>query len=191
MSGVTTNRIADPDDVAVMVGDIAGTVVEEFSPAHLGDVALLGIQLNGVPLAMRMAAEIERRTGHRPPVGTLDISMYRDDIGRRRKLTHINPTEIPFDLEDRVIVLIDDVLHTGRTIRAALDAITDYGRPRLIRLAVLVDRGGHEFPIRADYIGRTLAPPPGGLVRVEWQETHGRDAVAVVTAPPATRRRRT
>jgi pyrimidine operon attenuation protein/uracil phosphoribosyltransferase len=191
MAEVTTNWIADPDDVAVMVGTIADTVAKEFSPVRLGDIALLGIQLNGVPFAMRLATEIERKTGHRPPVGTLDISMYRDDIGRRRKLTHLNPTEIPFDLEDRVILLVDDVLHTGRTIRAALDAITDYGRPRLIRLAVLIDRGGHEFPIRADYIGRTLAPPPGGLVRVEWQEIHGRDAVAIVTAPPATRRRRT
>lgn len=193
MANVQTEQIAEAAGMAAMVRDIAAAVVAEFPGEALAEVALLGIQLNGVPLAGRLAAEIERRTGCRLPVGTLDISMYRDDIGRRRKLTQLNPTEIPFDLEDRAMVVVDDVLHTGRTIRAALDAVTDYGRPRLIRLAVLVDRGGHEFPIRADYVGRTIDPPRAALVRVEWLDTHGREGVTVSTAAasrPAPRRRR-
>jgi len=192
MATVHAGRIADAEAMAADVGKIAAAVLAEFPGDRLAEVALLGIQLNGVPLAARLAAEIGRRSGTDLPVGTLDISMYRDDIGRRRKLTHLNPTVIPFDLEDRVMVVVDDVLHTGRTIRAALDAITDYGRPRLIRLAVLVDRGGHEFPIRADYVGRTINPPRGAQVRVEWMETHGREGVAVRTAasPSASRRRR-
>jgi pyrimidine operon attenuation protein/uracil phosphoribosyltransferase len=146
------------------------------------DIAFIGIQAMGVPLAKRVAEMVSSTAGVSVPVGVLDISMYRDDIGKRKTLPLIHPTEIPFDLDDRTIILFDDVLHTGRTIRAALDAITDYGRPRLIRLAVLIDRGGQEFPIAADYIGgKAEVKNPADFISVSWQETDNNDGVYIVS----------
>jgi pyrimidine operon attenuation protein/uracil phosphoribosyltransferase len=130
-----------------------------------------------VPLAARIAAEIKERTGVELECGTLDISMYRDDFGQRTALPLIRETEIPFDVDGARLILVDDVLSTGRTIRAALDAVTDYGRPALIRLAVLVDRGGVEYPIRADYVGWTLEVQSDRKVLVEFKEEDGADGV--------------
>ena len=134
---------------------------------------MIGIQANGEPLARRLAAKIDETSELSPTVGSLDITMYRDDIGKRLNLGAIHPTDIPFDIDDVPVILVDDVLHTGRTIRAALDAITDYGRPSLIKLAVLVDRGGYEFPIRADYVGMSSKAAPEGFVRVSWEGDSG------------------
>ena len=156
---------------------VVDAICSEFYSGGCPDLAFIGIQRHGVLFSRRIAAEIKARTGQEPPVGSLDISMYRDDIGMRKSLPTIHETVIPFDINKRTIILADDVLQTGRTIRAALDAITDYGRPSLIRLAVLIDRGTREFPIRADYAGSLLEVPPSCRVTVKWTETDGEDAV--------------
>ena len=129
-------------------------------------IALVGIHQLGVPLAERLRAELTAPGAPEPEFGKLDISMYRDDIGNRNPLPLIRETEIAFDVNDKIIILVDDVLSSGRTIRAALDALTDYGRPRLIRLAVLVDRGEPEYPIRADFVGFNLTLPADRKVAV-------------------------
>jgi len=129
------------------------SICREFNK-KFEDIALIGIQHKGFYLAEKIAELIKSKTKISVPTGSIDISMYRDDIGTRRSISKIYETNIPFDVEGKAIILVDDVLHTGRTIRAALDAITDYGRPALIRLAILIDRGGREFPIAADYVGK-------------------------------------
>jgi pyrimidine operon attenuation protein/uracil phosphoribosyltransferase len=121
----------------------------------LDDVVLIGLQTGGVSLARRMAAALASSEGDRVPVGTLDVAFYRDDIGLRPVLPEA-ATQIPVDLSGRVVVLVDDVLFTGRTVRAALNALTDFGRARLVQLAVMVDRGHRELPIRPDYVGKNL-----------------------------------
>jgi pyrimidine operon attenuation protein/uracil phosphoribosyltransferase len=120
------------------------------------DLVLVGIQRGGVHLARRLAAKIKEIEGVEPPVGSLDITMYRDDLATRKSQPVPQATDITFDIQDKMMVLVDDVLFTGRTIRAALNSIMDYGRPRRIQLAVLVDRGHRELPIRADYVGKNL-----------------------------------
>ncbi len=170
----------DSGAVGTMLSQMADAIVADFPSGDIGNAVLIGIQTNGVPLARWLAREIEsRRGGAEPSVGTLDISMYRDDIGKRLVLGRIHETDISFDIDDVPVILIDDVLRTGRTIRAALDAITDYGRPSMIKLAVLIDRGGHEFPIRADYIGSSVDVEGGGFVSVEWSGS-GEDATVVL-----------
>lgn len=161
----------DDSAIGAMVRAMADSIVADFPDHSDGGVILIGIQTNGVPLALRLAAEIEKIAGRAPEVGTLDISMYRDDIGKRLNIGKVHPTEITFDIDDAPVILVDDVLHTGRTIRAALDAITDYGRPASIKLAVLVDRGGYEFPIRADYAGASVdATKHDDFVLVSWDD---------------------
>lgn len=169
-------------DIDSMVTKIADALLADLPKNKLKDLAFMGIQIRGVPLAHRIAAKISTRTGVSPPVAMLDISMYRDDIGIRKTLPHIHITEVPFDLDEKVIILVDDVLHTGRTIRAALDAITDYGRPDFIRLAVLIDRGKQEFPIKADYIGKTIDVPEDKLVSVLCLETDNKNGVYILPA---------
>jgi pyrimidine operon attenuation protein/uracil phosphoribosyltransferase len=179
-SGVTT--VLDADDVRRAVTRIAHEIVER----HHGPegLVLVGIYTRGAALARRLADAIEAFEGVPVPVGALDVSFYRDDIGRRA-VRPAGPTEVPVDVTDRVVVLVDDVLFTGRTIRAALDALTDLGRPRAIQLAVLVDRGHRELPIRADSVGKNLPTNPGDDVRVRLTETDGHDLVEVVAAAPA------
>jgi pyrimidine operon attenuation protein / uracil phosphoribosyltransferase len=121
----------------------------------IDDVVLVGLQTGGVPLATRMADNLKQIEGHEPPLGTLDVAFYRDDIGLRPVLPEA-VTSIPCDLDGRIVVLVDDVLFTGRTIRAALNALNDFGRARAIQLVVMVDRGHRELPIRADYVGKNL-----------------------------------
>jgi pyrimidine operon attenuation protein/uracil phosphoribosyltransferase len=142
------------DDVRRALTRIAHEVIERN--AGLDDVVVVGLQTGGVPLARRLADELERiEQVTELPVGTLDVAFYRDDIGLRPVMPEA-ATEIPVDLGGKVVVLVDDVLFTGRTIRAALDALTDFGRPRAVQLAVMVDRGHRELPIRPDYVGKNL-----------------------------------
>ncbi|HLJ09373.1 MAG TPA: bifunctional pyr operon transcriptional regulator/uracil phosphoribosyltransferase PyrR [Acidimicrobiia bacterium] len=146
------------------------------------DLVLVGIFRRGVPLAERLGNEIERIEGVRPPVGALDVSFYRDDIGIRQP-TEIGATDFPFDVDSTTVVLVDDVLFTGRTVRAAIDALVDFGRPRAVQLAVLVDRGHRELPIRADYIGKNVPTSHRESVEVHLAETDAADSVLIVEAP--------
>lgn len=137
------------------------------------DYAFVGIQQMGVPLAEKLKEIIECETGYSPALAKLDISMYRDDISNRKRLPLIRETDIPFDVNDKILILVDDVLSSGRTIRAALDAITDYGRPKVIRLAVLVDRGNPEFPIHADVTGFDIDIPAENKIVVSFDNEPG------------------
>jgi len=142
---------------------IAHEILEKNKGAK--DLVLVGIQRGGVHLAKRLAARIKEIEGVEPPVGSLDITMYRDDLATRKSQPVPQATDIAFDIQDKSMVLVDDVVFTGRTIRAALNSIMDYGRPRRIQLAVLVDRGHRELPIRADYVGKNL--PTSAKEKVE------------------------
>lgn len=141
------------------------------------DLALLGIRTTGVPLAERLAATMESIEGRAPDLGSVDVTMYRDDQGRLGTTAVVGPTDIPFDINDRTVVLVDDVLFTGRTIRSALDALMDFGRPAAVQLAVLVDRGHRELPIRADYVGTNIPTSIDQTVQVRLAEIDGEDAV--------------
>jgi pyrimidine operon attenuation protein/uracil phosphoribosyltransferase len=141
--------------------------------------ALVGIRSRGVPLARRLAAKLESLDGKPVPTGALDINLYRDDLSRVGDHPVLRRTEIPFQVDDSVLVLVDDVLFTGRTIRAALDGVMDLGRPRLIQLAVLVDRGHRELPIRADYVGKNVPTSHREVVKVHFKEVDGEDSVLV------------
>ncbi|MBK8229972.1 MAG: bifunctional pyr operon transcriptional regulator/uracil phosphoribosyltransferase PyrR [Candidatus Eisenbacteria bacterium] len=143
------------------------------------DVGLIGIRRRGVPLAERIRDHIQSFEGLEVPVGTLDISLYRDDLQMLAAHPLVRPTEIPFAIDDRIIVLVDDVLYTGRTVRAALDAVMDFGRPRVIQLAVLVDRGHRELPIRADYVGKNVPTSRREVVKVKLKETDEHDGVDI------------
>ncbi|MFD9727866.1 bifunctional pyr operon transcriptional regulator/uracil phosphoribosyltransferase PyrR [Streptomyces sp. NPDC059072] len=167
--------VLEAQDMARVLTRIAHEIVERAKGA--GDVVLLGIPTRGVFLARRLAAKLEEITGTKIPVGSLDITMYRDDL-RMKPARAIGRTEIPGDdIDGRLVVLVDDVLFSGRTIRAALDALGDLGRPRAVQLAVLVDRGHRELPIRADYVGKNLPTSLREIVKVQLQEEDGRDAV--------------
>lgn len=180
----TKRRILDSARFQSAIDRIADAICNEFFNGKITPVAFLGIQTCGIPLSRRIARIIRERSGYDAPVGTLDITMYRDDIGKRRQLPTIRETRIPFDMENSVIILTDDVLQTGRSIRAALDAVTDYGRPAMIRLAILVDRGMREFPIRADYIGEMLEAAPDERINTEWTEFNQEDGVYAVPRIP-------
>ena len=161
-------RLYDADEMNSAIGRITDEILAAFPPEK-GDPVLVGIHHLGVPLSERIRGEIARRTGRELEIGKLDISMYRDDIGdRTKRLPVIQETSIPFDINGAAIILVDDVLSTGRTIRAALDALVDYGRARMIRLAVLVDRGEPEFPIKADFIGFNVTLPSDRRVEVSF-----------------------
>ena len=143
-----------------------------------GDVVLVGLYTRGVYVARRLAEAIESFEGVAVPVGSLDVSFYRDDIALRR-VSPLGPTQLPGDVKDSVVVLCDDVLFTGRTIRAAMDAVVDFGRPRAVQLAVLVDRGHRELPIRADYVGKNLPTKWDEDVRVHFEEFDGDDGIEI------------
>ena len=158
---------------------IAHEIVERNRGA--GDVALVGIRRRGVTIARRLARSLLEITGREVPAGALDITLYRDDLLRQAVGPQpvLRRTEIPFSIDERRILLVDDVLYTGRTIRAALDALIDFGRPRGIQLVVLVDRGHRELPIEADYVGRSVPTAAGQSVQVKLTEEDGVDEVAV------------
>ena len=140
-------------------------------------LVLIGIQRRGVVLAHRIAEAIAAAEEVRLPVGALDISLYRDDLSELSTYPIVRPTELPFDVTDQTVVLVDDVLFTGRTVRAALDALVDFGRPRAVRLVVLVDRGHRELPIRADHVGRNIPTARAERVNVHVEELDGVDGV--------------
>ncbi|OGV51660.1 MAG: hypothetical protein A2X49_14000 [Lentisphaerae bacterium GWF2_52_8] len=169
--------LLDANVMAAAITNIAQAIISEFPEEHLPEIALVGIQLRGVPFASRLAEQIAAKTGRRPLCGSIDINMYRDDIGMRKMLPVIRETSLPFDVNGRILILADDVLQTGRTIRAALDALNSYGRPSLIRLAALLDRGLREYPIRADYTGKLCELPREKRIKVYWQELDGEDTV--------------
>jgi len=156
-------------------------IAHEILEANKGceGIGLVGIMTRGVDMAMRLKERIARIEGAEVPVGSLDISFYRDDVATRMS-PEVHTTDIPFDVEDRTIVLVDDVLYTGRTIRAAMDAIMDFGRPSTIQLAVLVDRGHRELPIRADYVGKNVPTSRRERVKVLLAELDGREAVVIL-----------
>ncbi len=143
-----------------------------------GEVALIGIQRGGVPLAGRLGTLLSGIWGHPVPTGSLDVSMHRDDLDRRIA-PDVQPTVIPFDVNGKTVVLVDDVLFSGRTVRAAMDALNDFGRPRCIQLAVLIDRGHRELPIKADFVGKNVPTSPKESVQVKVGETGAEDEVVL------------
>lgn len=163
-------QVMDGDDVQRAISRIAHEILERHHGA--GGIVLVGIHTRGVPLAQAIADAIERFEGVRVPVGELDIGLYRDDLGRRPTPT-LSRTLIPVDLTGERVVLVDDVLYTGRTVRAALDAISDLGRPDAIELAVLVDRGHRQLPIRPDYVGKNLPTSTSERVTVHLPSVDG------------------
>jgi pyrimidine operon attenuation protein/uracil phosphoribosyltransferase len=170
----------DENEVARAITRIAHEVLERNDGAE--HLVLVGIADRGDHLAARVAREIERISGALVPVGVLDITFYRDDIGMRSEAPEVHETRIGFDLTQRNVVLVDDVLYTGRTIRAAMDALMDLGRPRCIQLAVLVDRGHRELPIRADFVGKNIPTNADDEVRVMVHELDGEDGVSILRA---------
>lgn len=154
---------------------------EDFSA-----LVLVGLRTRGGPMAERLADHIKTIEGTRPPVGILDITLYRDDLDQSGARTKLQRTELPFSLEGKEVVLVDDVLYTGRTIRAALAALVNFGRPRRVGLAILVDRGERELPVRPDYVGRNVSVRPEEEIKVLLEEIDGRDAVIVreISASP-------
>src|SRR5919197_421294 len=166
--------VLDADDLRRAHTRIAHEIVERNHGAT--DVVLVGLYTRGVAVARRLAEAIEQFEGVAVPVGAIDVGFYRDDIGLRR-VQPLGPTEVPVDITDRVVVLVDDVLFTGRTVRSALDALVDFGRPQAVQLAVLVDRGHRELPIRAAYVGKNVPTRADELVRVALKEVDGEDAV--------------
>jgi pyrimidine operon attenuation protein/uracil phosphoribosyltransferase len=164
---IDRRSLADAADIARMLRRMAHEIAERNR--GLAGVALVGIRTGGYHLARALQALLAEIEGETPPLGALDIALYRDDIADRLR-PEIGPTELPFALAGTKVVLVDDVLYTGRTVRAALDALMDWGRPRAVQLAVLVDRGHRELPIRADYVGTTVDTEPGDRVVVEFRD---------------------
>ena len=182
-------HLMDEADMARTLDRLARQVAEELdepvvaggaAPEHR--LALVGMQTRGVHLARRLRDRIEAVEGVRLPFGVLDATFYRDDVGRGtgRPTPLVQPTDIPFDLDGRRVVLVDDVVYTGRTTRAALDALVDMGRPASVRLLAFVDRGLRELPVAPDYVGRHVPTGPGELVRVRLQEEDAEDGVWLV-----------
>jgi pyrimidine operon attenuation protein / uracil phosphoribosyltransferase len=171
--------VMDGDRLARSLTRIAHEIVERNR--GIEDLALVGIRERGVPIARRLATQLLEITGSQVPTGALDITLYRDDLMRQAVGPQplVRSTDIPFDLDDRVILLVDDVLYTGRTIRAALDALIDFGRPKAIQLVVLVDRGHRELPIKADYVGKNVPTSRRESVEVRLEEVDGHDEVVI------------
>lgn len=144
------------------------------------NIGIIGIRTRGEYLARRIAKKIEDIESVIMPIGVLDVSFYRDDVRLQRKIQRVEVTDIPFEVDDRILVLVDDVIYTGRTVRAALDALIDFGRPSCIKLAVLVDRGHREMPIRADFIGRNVPTSIGEEVKVLVREVDGEDGIVLM-----------
>ncbi len=169
-------KVMDDSEIRRALTRIAHEIIERNKGAE--NLVIIGVQSRGVPMAQRLAkliAEIEKVD---VPVGSLDVSLYRDDFGTRTPHA-VRPSEIPFDVTGKIVILVDEVLFTGRTTRAAMDAIMDLGRPSVIQLAVLVDRGHRELPVRADYVGKNVPTSSTESVDVRWVETRGDDAVMI------------
>ncbi|NLC44559.1 MAG: bifunctional pyr operon transcriptional regulator/uracil phosphoribosyltransferase PyrR [Clostridiales bacterium] len=156
---------------------IAHEIIEKNT--GIDDLAIIGIRRRGVPLADRLAKIINEIEGVSVPTGILDITLYRDDLTTLAVQPIVHKTEVPFSIDDKKIILVDDVLYTGRTVRAALDALVDLGRPKLIQLAILIDRGHRELPIRADYVGKNIPTSRKELIAVNVEEIDGIDSVEI------------
>lgn len=183
MEFVEKARIMDGARINRALARLASEIVEENHGA--GHLYLVGIQRRGVPLANRLADKIADLEGERPPVGVLDITLYRDDLSTVGANPIINRTDLPVDVEGRNVLLIDDVLYTGRTIRAALDQLIDFGRPRRVQLAVLIDRGKEhrELPIQADFVGKFVPTKKSEIIKVMLEDFDGEEGVAIVERP--------
>ena len=169
--------LMDGDGIRRALTRISHEIVEKNHGVQ--DIVLVGIRTRGVPIAERLAEEIECIEGQRPPVGVLDITLYRDDLSTLSYQPIVHPTQMPVDITSKTIVLADDVLYTGRTIRAALDALIDMGRPTTIQLAVLIDRGHRELPIRADYVGKNVPTATREVVSVQLSDTDKAEQVVI------------
>ncbi len=169
--------VMSADEIRRAIVRIAHEIVEQNEGVN--DLMLVGMRTRGVPLAERLAVAIREFEGEAVGVGALDISFYRDDLSTRGTNVEVRPSEMPQDVAGKRLVLVDDVLYTGRSIRAALDALIDYGRPERIQLAVLVDRGHRELPIRADFVGKNIPTAKDDDVLVQLEESDGSDQVVV------------
>ena len=174
-------HVLDAQGIRRALTRIAHEIIERHPSPH--DRALVGIRSRGEFLAQRLTKLLNEIEGTPTPVGALDITLYRDDLSLNSPNPVVHATEISFDVTDRRVIIVDDVLFTGRTVRAAMDALTDLGRPELIELAVLVDRGHRELPIKADYVGKNLPTSKEELVQVRLQETDGVDEVVIEERP--------
>ena len=171
--------LMSPQDIRRALVRVAHEIVERNKGAT--DIILVGMQTRGVPLAKRLASSINDLEKITIPVGSLDISLYRDDLSSLSLKPTVHRTDIPVDISDKQVVLVDDVFYTGRSIRAAMDALIDLGRPQSIQLAVLVDRGHRELPIRADYVGKNIPTAKNEEIKVYVEEVDGEDKVAILS----------
>jgi pyrimidine operon attenuation protein/uracil phosphoribosyltransferase len=179
------NTILDAKQMARIIRRMAGEIVERAIGGSGGaELLLAGIRTRGVPLAEKLAAEIERMEGLKVPVGVLDITLYRDDLSTIAAQPQVKGTHLPRSIEGCIVVLCDDVLYTGRTVRAALDELVDFGRPRAVRLAVLVDRGHRELPIQADFVGKTVPTSQDEVIEVSFEATDGTEQVRILERKP-------
>jgi pyrimidine operon attenuation protein/uracil phosphoribosyltransferase len=170
-------EIIDADGLRRIVSRIAHEIVERNKGVE--DLVLVGIRRRGVPLAKRMSDKIKEFEGRSPHEGSLDITLYRDDLSTVSHQPVVGSSEIPIDINNKVVVLVDDVLFTGRTVRAAMDALIDFGRPRAIQLAVVIDRGHRELPIRADFVGKNVPTSRKEVIGVKLTELDGVDSVVI------------
>jgi pyrimidine operon attenuation protein / uracil phosphoribosyltransferase len=171
--------ILDAKQMARIIRRMAGEIVER--DRDFPEMLLVGIRTRGVPLAEALAAEIERMEGHKVPLGVLDITLYRDDLSTVGPQPQVKGTHLPTrSIDDCVVVLCDDVLYTGRTVRAALDELIDFGRPKAVQLAVLIDRGHRELPIQADFVGKKVPTSQSEIIEVAFQSTDGVEQVRIL-----------
>jgi pyrimidine operon attenuation protein/uracil phosphoribosyltransferase len=174
-------NLLDEKQLRRVVRRIAGEIVEHGGGT--ADLMLVGIRTRGVPFAERLAAEIETMEGVRVPVGVLDITLYRDDLSTIAAQPQVKGTHLPLPIDDIVVVLCDDVLYTGRTVRAALDELIDFGRPKAVQLAVLVDRGHRELPIQADFVGKMVPTSQYEVIEVSFHSTDDTEQVRILERP--------
>jgi pyrimidine operon attenuation protein/uracil phosphoribosyltransferase len=177
---MSERTLLSAEDMQRALVRVAHEIVERNKGAK--DLVLVGMQTRGVPLARRLATTIQGLEGINVPVGSLDISLYRDDLSSLSLKPTVHRTDIPVDVTDKQIILVDDVFYTGRSIRAAMDALIDLGRPQSIQLAVLVDRGHRELPIRADYVGKNIPTSKNEEIKVDIKEVDGEDKVIIVSS---------
>lgn len=180
MSQQVKAQLIDEKGLQRTITRLAHEIVEHNRGVQ--DLVLLGIRTRGVPIAERIQHKIDEIEGMLLPLGILDVTMYRDDVFKKIKQPRVHTTEIDFEIDGKTVVLIDDVLYTGRTVRAALDAVIDFGRPKAIQLAVLIDRGHRELPIRADYVGKNVPTSFGEEVQVRLKEIDDVDGVFLLTS---------
>jgi len=172
------SKVLDSEGIDKAIKRVAHEILEK-NQGSLEHLVMIGIMTRGVTLAARLKEEMRRIEGKTFPLGTLDITLYRDDLTQIAQSPVVHETRVDFDITDRKVVLVDDVLFTGRTVRCALDELIDFGRPRAVQLAVLIDRGHRDFPIRADYVGKNLPTSLQEIVQVRLKETDGVDEVVI------------